>query len=110
MQSFSREINFESIFNFRDLGGYRATGNRTVAWGRIFRSGNLSSMTGSDLDRLRKEVALCSVLDLRSKFEITNQGIGLLIGSGISHYNISLISDGGDRSKLNPISCSFVTA
>jgi protein-tyrosine phosphatase len=54
-------------------------------------------MTRRDLNRLSKELGLCSVLDLRSSYEIEKQGVGLLSGSGISYHNISLITDGGDR-------------
>ena len=31
MSSYSREIKFDAIFSFRDLGGYQAKDNRTIA-------------------------------------------------------------------------------
>ncbi len=39
MAEYQREIEFERVLNFRDLGGYRAADGRTVRWRRLFRSG-----------------------------------------------------------------------
>lgn len=36
--------------NFRDLGGYPGADGRRVRWGRVYRSGSLSRLTGADLD------------------------------------------------------------
>jgi hypothetical protein len=36
---YPRTVKFESVFNFRDLGGYRAKGDPNLAWRRLFRSG-----------------------------------------------------------------------
>jgi protein-tyrosine phosphatase len=95
-QSYSRHIQFESVVNFRDLGGYRTGDGRTIAWRRLFRSGELRSMTQRDFDKLTQEIGLKSVIDLRSGFELEKQGLGLLSGSGIKYRNISFIPDGGD--------------
>ena len=87
-QSYSREINFDAIINFRDLGGYRAKGNRTVAWRQLFRSGYLHSMTERDLRRLKNEIKLTSVIDLRSDKELTQRKeVGLLRDAGIKYFN-----------------------
>jgi protein-tyrosine phosphatase len=96
MASPSRQIEFESVFNFRDLGGFQNLEGRMVARRRLFRCASLSDMTGNDLNKLVNELGLHSVLDLRSKVEIEKRGIGLLAGSGIEYFNISFISDGGD--------------
>ena len=99
---YPRQINFESVFNFRDLGGYETYEGYTVAWRRLFRSGELHHMTEGDLIRLREEFGLTAVIDLRSSFEIKQQGVGLLSGSGIKYHNVSFITDGGDR-KANEL-------
>lgn len=98
--SYSRNLNFEAVFNFRDLGGYQTQDGNQVAWRRLFRSGELHNMTSSDANRLKQELGLTSVLDLRSNVEIEKHGIGLVPESGFRYYNVSLISDGGD-SKAN---------
>ena len=88
-QSYSREIYFDAIINFRDLGGYRAKDNRTVAWRRLFRSGYLHPMTVRDLGRLKEEIKLTSVIDLRSGKELQQlKEVNLLNDAGIKYFNI----------------------
>lgn len=94
---YSRQINFETIDNFRDLGGYQTLDGRTIAWRRIFRSGNFCNMTGNDMDKLKSQIGLNSVMDLRSNIEIEKQGTGLISQYKLKYFNISLIPDGGDR-------------
>jgi protein-tyrosine phosphatase len=96
-ERYSRQINFESVINFRDLGGYKARGGRMVAWRRLFRSGELHHMTRSDFNRLTGEIRLASVIDLRSAIERERQGIGLLSEAGVKYHSVSFLSDGGDR-------------
>lgn len=93
----SRHLNFESVTNFRDLGGYRTRTGRTVAWRRLFRSGEFSKITRDDFGRLTREIGLASVIDLRSAFERERQGIGLLAEASIRYHAISFLIDGGDR-------------
>jgi protein-tyrosine phosphatase len=90
---YPREIKFDAVGNFRDLGGYRTLDGHTTAWRRIFRSANLGEMTANDLDRMSNEVGLRAVLDLRGKSEVEKQGKGLLPVSKIAYYNVTLGSD-----------------
>ena len=93
MQLYPREINFDAIINFRDLGGYRAKGNRTVAWRRLFRSGYLYPMTERDLSRLKEEIKLTSVIDLRSGNELQQlKEAGILKDAGIKYFNVPFVS------------------
>ncbi len=95
--SISRQINFECIFNFRDLGGYKTNDGREVAWRKLFRSGEMQNMTYGDAAILKREIKLASVLDLRSNLEIVDQGLGQVCRTGWKYYNIPFLSDGGDR-------------
>ena len=61
-----RHIQFESVSNFRDLGGYRTHDGRTVAWRRLFRSAALHKMNEGDIARLEGEISPRAVIDLRS--------------------------------------------
>lgn len=61
-----RHIHFESVPNFRDLGGYRTHGGRTVAWRRLFRSAALHKMNDRERARLTQEIGPRAVIDLRS--------------------------------------------
>ena len=66
MQHFySRQINFQCIYNFRDLGGYKTNEGHEVAWRKLFRSGELQKMTTKDAEKLKQEIGLACVLDLR---------------------------------------------
>ena len=64
--SYPRHIHFESVPNFRDLGGYRTHDGRTVAWRRLFRSAALHKMNDRDIARLKQEISPRAVIDLRS--------------------------------------------
>jgi protein-tyrosine phosphatase len=97
-KTYSRQIDFENVPNFRDIGGYRTRGGDTVAWRRLFRSGELRHMTGRDLNKLREEIRLTSVIDLRSTMEIERQGIGLLSEIDIKYHSIPILP-GANRAE-----------
>lgn len=54
--------------NFRDVGGYPAANGKTVAWGKIYRSGGTAMLTPADLDKV-KALDLANMVDLRSDEE-----------------------------------------
>ncbi|MGH9043977.1 MAG: tyrosine-protein phosphatase [Acidimicrobiales bacterium] len=58
----------EGALNFRDIGGYRTSDASRVAWRRVFRSGDLSTLTTGDLSRF-DELSIATVVDLRSSLE-----------------------------------------
>jgi protein-tyrosine phosphatase len=92
-ESFSRHLRFDSVTNFRDIGGYPARGGHTVAWRRVFRSGEFRNLTQNDFKRLTCELGVVSVIDLRSGPELENNGKGLLEGSEIKYCNIAFMTD-----------------
>jgi protein-tyrosine phosphatase len=94
---YSRQINFEGIGNFRDLGGYQAKDGRLLVWRKVFRSSEVHHLTGKDLARLKGELGLAAIVDLRSDIEILRQGLGLLPEAGLKYFKIALMPDGGDR-------------
>ncbi|RLE22956.1 MAG: hypothetical protein DRJ50_06895 [Actinobacteria bacterium] len=58
--------------NFRDLGGLRTVDGSLVLTGEIYRSGDLSALTDSDLSRL-EDLGIRTVVDLRSDGEVDLQ-------------------------------------
>lgn len=100
--SYSREIDLTSVHNFRDLGGYKTGNGSMVGWRKLFRSSDLNSLNRSDLGKLRNELGITSVLNLKSSFEIEHHGMGLLADSGIKCHNVALISNAG-KSAANKI-------
>ena len=88
-RSYPRHIHFESVPNFRDLGGYRTHEGRTVAWRRLFRSAALHKMNDLELARLKQEISPRAVIDLRHpKDPENNPEILLLKEIGARHYSI----------------------
>jgi protein-tyrosine phosphatase len=47
-----RHIPLQGASNFRDFGGYRGGGGRTVRWRRLYRSDHLSELTAADYETL----------------------------------------------------------
>ena len=92
MGTHDRHISFDGVFNFRDVGGYAADGNRSVAWRRVFRSGALEQMTGCDVALATEELGLSTVLDLRHPEELASveHQLGPLYESDVQRYHLSL--------------------
>lgn len=63
-----RKVALEGSPNFRDLGGYTTASGRHVRWGRIYRSGKLSSLTEADVHYF-KRLGVSLVCDFRLDFE-----------------------------------------
>lgn len=63
-----RVLQFEGGCNFRDLGGYSTRDGRTIAWGKVFRTGVLSYFTEADSPALRK-LEVAAICDLRREPE-----------------------------------------
>lgn len=95
----SRQIEFEAILNFRDLGGYTVEGGRQVGWRRVFRSGGLWDATPADLVKLREEIGVKSVLDLRDKTEIDRRSCGPA-AAGLSYFNVPLSTASGNAGAV----------
>ena len=49
----AQHVPFEACFNFRDIGGYPATGGMRARRGRYYRSGGRQNMTTAATGRVR---------------------------------------------------------
>jgi protein-tyrosine phosphatase len=99
-QSYPRHINFESVPNVRDLGGYRTRDGRAVAWRRLFRSAALHSMSRPDIARLREDIRPRAVIDLGTPREPNKQReISLLGEMGARYHNVPFRPDSLDYLK-----------
>jgi len=97
VELYSRKIEIESVINFRDLGGYRNRDGETVAWRRIFRSGDFRNITPDDFARIEKEISLTTVIDLRTSEETERQGKWHSPEVGIRYCHIPF--PGGGKKK-----------
>ena len=62
----NRFFEMDSIQNFRDIGGYVTNDNRSIRWGKLFRSGSFLRMTSHDSAEL-SNLGIKTVIDLRSE-------------------------------------------
>ncbi|MEV6668899.1 tyrosine-protein phosphatase [Streptomyces sp. NPDC051162] len=95
-----RHIAFERLHNFRDLGGYRAAGGRTVGWGRLFRSDSLGKLRGDDWDRFLA-LGVRTVIDLRYPWEVERSG-RVPRHEGLAYHNLSIEHRPYDQAGLAP--------
>ncbi|MBX6750467.1 MAG: tyrosine-protein phosphatase [Micromonosporaceae bacterium] len=84
-----RAIPFSRVFNFRDLGGYPTIDGRTVAWRRLFRSDDLSRLTGDDAERFAG-LGIRTVVDLRRPTEVAELG-RVPSFAGVDYRHIHLV-------------------
>lgn len=64
-----RVIDLDGCLNFRDLGGYPTEDGRSVRWRRAFRADGLHLLTPQDVARVRGDLTIRDVIDLRSTAE-----------------------------------------
>lgn len=63
-----RRLSLQGAPNFRDLGGYVTADGRKLKWGKLFRSGKLSTLTEEDMHYVRR-LGLTLVCDFRQLVE-----------------------------------------
>jgi protein-tyrosine phosphatase len=63
-----RHLPYDSVFNFRDIGGYRTAQGRTIRWRRLFRAGALHTM--SEADAIHAHEALGARVAWRENFSV----------------------------------------
>ncbi|MPZ98265.1 MAG: hypothetical protein GEU80_02825 [Dehalococcoidia bacterium] len=86
-----RHIDFEQVFNFRDLGGYLTSDGRQVRWRRLFRSAELQRMSPEEAQRCRADFGIATVIDLRSEGEANHpRGFGPFIHEGIVRHHFPM--------------------
>ncbi|MBO4208688.1 protein-tyrosine-phosphatase [Micromonospora echinofusca] len=64
---------FDTLFNFRDVGGYATRDGRTVRWRRLYRSDSPHRLTATDVEAFAA-IGVRTVVDLRRPYEVTRDG------------------------------------
>jgi len=82
---FDRLIPFETVFNFRDLGGYPAGDGRSTRWRRLFRADGLNRLRLDDAEQFG-DLGIATVVDLRTSDEVDNGRIPAEIAEVIYHH------------------------
>lgn len=91
-QRVDRHISFEGCHNFRDLGGYPTGDGRTVRWRHVFRSDAMHLMTHADAARVRDDLKIATVIDLRSHAEAEQEPYPHVEAS-LRRHHLPLIAD-----------------
>lgn len=92
--------------NFRDLGGIKVGENSIIKWGKIYRSDQLSQLTGEDLVYL-DSIKIKSILDYRSRHEVRKYTDKTL--DSVQFYYSIPIGAGAVRSSANPSNSNVET-
>lgn len=85
-----RILELEGAVNFRDIGGYLTADGRRVRTGLVYRSGTLTHLTSTDLEKL-SQLGIKLVCDLRSEEETQTEPDKLL--DGIEYLHLPLDAD-----------------
>jgi len=92
-----RQLPLEGTANFRDIGGYEAQDGRRLRWGKLYRSGKLSSLTETDIDRVHR-LGLTLICDFR---QIVEQELEpTFIGHSSAHEFASLPVTPGSQNSF----------
>jgi protein tyrosine/serine phosphatase len=102
-----RRLDLAGCLNFRDLGGYPTADGRMVRWRQVFRSDALHLLTPTDVARLRDDVGLGCVVDLRSTAELEADGDSPLVAAGITHHQLPLFD--GEAMKSDDARVASIT-
>lgn len=97
----TRQLSFERLHNFRDLGGHPAADGRSVRRGLLYRSDSLGKLTSpADLDRLQA-LGVRTVIDLRYPWEIAAKG-RVPDYEGLVYHNLSIEHRTYDQAEIDP--------
>ncbi|MFG2134545.1 GNAT family N-acetyltransferase [Streptomyces sp. NPDC048751] len=97
-----RHIPFESLHNFRDLGGYRTADGLRVRPGRLFRSDSLGKLSPGteDWDRFLS-LGVRTVVDLRHPWEADRWG-RVPADASFTYHNLSIEHRPYDQAAQTP--------
>lgn len=93
-----RLIDLDGCLNFRDLGGYPTADGRKLRWRQLFRSDGLHHLSAGDVTRLRDDLRVSDVVDLRSTSELEQDGQGPLTAERVRFHHLPLF-DGDVRDR-----------
>jgi protein-tyrosine phosphatase len=89
-------IELDGAVNVRDLGALATDDGRATAPGRLLRGDNLQDLSPSDVTKLVTGLGVTTVVDLRSPWEVTNEGPGPLTRvDAVRHVYLSMLPELG---------------
>lgn len=92
----ARWLHLDGAENVRDVGGLPTVDGRQVQPGRLIRSDSLQELTDADVALLVEDVAVRSVVDLRTGVEVRAEGPGPMTRvPGVEIHHLSLFPEAG---------------
>lgn len=83
-------LGLEGVVNARDMGGYPTADGRTIRFGKLFRSGDLTDITEQDIRKLVEEYHLVKDIDFRAYRSLLTDGTDPKLGDAeYCHYPYS---------------------
>ena len=95
-QAAERHIPFPTVFNFRDIGGYRAADGRSVRWRRVYRADGIHRLAVGDLEPL----GIRTVVDLRTEAERVERGF--FADDEIDYHHLPMFERTWEREGVLP--------
>lgn len=96
-----RTVDLEGCFNFRDLGGYPTADGRTIRWQQVYRSDALHLLTDDDVARVRDELGVAAVIDLRSSAELAVEQAEWIADGAVRFHHLPLYD--GERVRTESL-------
>ena len=102
MDADDRYVDLEGCYNFRDLGGYAGLDGRRLRRGLLYRSDALHHLTSGDVARLRDELGLRLIIDVRSAHEVTTERRSPLETHPVAYAHLPLFGNQTMREEDAP--------
>ncbi|MFC6095144.1 tyrosine-protein phosphatase [Flavobacterium qiangtangense] len=93
VNSEKRFVKLKKTTNFRDVGGISTIEGKTIKWGKIYRSDNLSKLKEKEFTKF-KSLKIETVIDLRTEAETSEKEDNL--PTETAYISIPIVSDQGD--------------
>ena len=95
---FNRRIELDGEHNFRDLGAYETSSEKSLKTGLLYRSGTLYQLSDDDVQRL-EELGIKTVVNFLTPSEIENQGADRL-PEGVNSFYLPIEGLGSEVDDL----------
>jgi protein-tyrosine phosphatase len=95
----AKDIIFKSLLNFRDIGGIKASGNRWIKEGTVFRSANPDRLHKVDIEKLHS-LNIRTLIDLRAPGELSKRSISV---DHTDKFSLPLDFQQTTRDRLKPV-------
>lgn len=88
-----RHLRLSGVHNIRDLGGYRTAAGAEVPWRRFLRADSPHRLAPAQTQRLVADEGLRTVIDLRTRTELTEAPNPFASHPDVSFVNVPLFDD-----------------